>query len=384
MMRNAIAAIVVGVVVVGSGCSWNEGTPTRGGGDDGPTEPVEPGVDAAVPPQELPVQDPGANGPWKAGVRTVQLTDPARNRKMSVDIWYPVDPGTTDGTANEYKLESLVGTLASMGSPARRNATPAIAPAGLAGASSSGWPLVVFSHGYGGIRFQSYFATERLATHGFVVVAPDHPGNTLLDIAQLGNDGAAAQSAIDRPLDVMFVIDHAIAGTLGVNVAVDPSRIGITGHSFGGWTALEVMRRDPRVDIAFPMAPGFRNGATDDFVATLARPLLLIGGSADGTCEFPANQQDPYDKAQLPKYLLEVMNAGHLDFSNLCEVPIAKQFIDDGCDPAKIDPAVVHARVNVVATAFALRYLRGDARYDVYLADPAVAALGNVMYWSAK
>jgi predicted dienelactone hydrolase len=132
------------------------------------------------------------------------------------------------------------------------------------------------------------------------------------------------------------------------------------------------------------MAPGFRNGATSAFVAELARPLLLVGGSLDDTCEFPANQQVPYEIAQTPKYLLEVVNAGHLDFSNLCEVPIAKQLVDDGCDPTKIDPAVVHARTNAVATAFALRYLRADPRYDAFLADPVVLAAGNVMYWSAK
>jgi predicted dienelactone hydrolase len=326
-------------------------------------------VDApSTPDAEAALQDPGAGGPYKAGVKTIQLTDASRNRKLPVDIWYPVVD--TSGTQNTYKLETLLGTLASIDSPARRNATPA------AGA----WPVIVFSHGFGGVRFQSYFLTERLATHGFVVIAMDHPGNTLGDFAQLGDEQAQAQSAIDRPLDILFIIDRLPT----LNVPIDATRIGATGHSFGGWAALEAARRDSRIDIVFPMAPGFRNGATDDFVALLARPLLLIGGSLDDTCEFPANQLAPFMKAQTPKYLLEVMNAGHLDFSNLCEVPIAQQLVDDGCDPTKIDPVVVHARTNRVATAFALRYLLSDPRYDAFLADPAVMALGNVMYWSAK
>jgi predicted dienelactone hydrolase len=154
------------------------------------------------------------------------------------------------------------------------------------------------------------------------------------------------------------------------------------GYSFGAG-CLETARRDPRIRAVFPLAPGFRNGATDDFVATLARPLLFVGGSRDDTCEFPANQQAPYEKAMTPKYLLEVMEAGHLDFSNLCEVPIAQQFIDDGCDPAHIEPAIVQARTNTVATAFALRHLLDDARYDAFLAVSAVTALGNVEYWTA-
>ena len=36
------------------------------------------------------------------------------------------------------------------------------------------FPLVVFSHGYGGLRTQSSFLTAHLASWGFVVAAPDH------------------------------------------------------------------------------------------------------------------------------------------------------------------------------------------------------------------
>lgn len=325
-------------------------------------------ADAAI----LPLQDPSQAGPWRAGVKTVELTDGARNRKFKVDVWYPITPTGAAGSNNTYELDSFIGTIASIDSPARRDAQP----------EPGTWPVVLFSHGFGGIRFQSYFLTERLATHGFVVISPDHPGNTLADFAELGNDQAAAQSAMDRPLDLLYALDRAIAGTLGVAVTVDPDRVGATGHSFGAWSSLEIARRDPRIKIAFPLAPGFRNGATPDFVAMLARPLLFVGGSLDDTCEFPANQELPYMIAQQPKYLLEVMGAGHLDFSNLCEVALARQFIDDGCDPANIDPAVVQQRTNRVGVAFALRYLRDDPRYDALLDPNAVNALGNVQYWA--
>jgi len=358
MRKLALACIVIG-------CS----TPRMAPGDDDDTTSPDARTDAPDPM----VHDPAQPGPWRVGVHTVTLTDPSRNRRFDVDVWYPVDPQHVDGSGNTYELESLFGTLASIDSPARRNATPA----------AGTWPLVLFSHGYGGVRFQSYFLTERLASHGIVVVAPDHPGNTLTDFAQLGDDGAAAQSAIDRPLDILFALDAALTNKLGVALSIDPMHIATTGHSFGGWTSLEVARRDARIRAAFPLAPGFRAGATADFVATLARPLLFVGGSEDDTCEFPANQEAPYTLSQQPKFLLEVMGAGHLDFSNLCEVPIAQQFIDDGCDPSKIDPEVVHARTNAVATAFALRYLTGNAAYDPMLSVMQVTGLGNVQYWSA-
>src|SRR5262245_10742139 len=127
-------------------------------------QPPTPDGDPTMPP--LPLQDPNVDGPWLAGVHTVELHDASRNRTFSVDVWYPAEP---DGSPNRYDPESMFGTLASIDTPARRDATPA----------AGTWPLIIFSHGFGGIRFQSYFITERLATHGFVVVSPDHPGNTL-------------------------------------------------------------------------------------------------------------------------------------------------------------------------------------------------------------
>lgn len=359
------------VMVFAVGCSYAGGMRA---GDDEPVPDAgnSPPADAAPAPDAAePLRDPAKPGPWAIGVRTVRVTDASRSRTFDVDVWFPVDPMHVDGSPNRYELDSILGTLASIDSPARRNATPA----------TGTWPLVLFSHGYGGIRFQSYFLTEHLASHGFVVVSPDHPGNTLTDFAQLGNDAATAQSAVDRPLDMLFALDRALANQLGVTI--DPMRVSATGHSFGGWTSLEIARRDPRIRLAFPLAPGFRNGADSGFVATLARPLLLVGGSLDDTCEFPANQEAPYMLAQTPKFLLEVMNAGHLDFSNLCEVPIAQQLVDDGCDPTKIDPAVVHRRTNAVATAFVLRYQLGLTGYDPMLSPAHVTSLGNVQYWAA-
>ena len=36
------------------------------------------------------------------------------------------------------------------------------------------YPVVFFSHGSGGIRMQSTYLTVALASHGYVVVSPDH------------------------------------------------------------------------------------------------------------------------------------------------------------------------------------------------------------------
>src|SRR5262249_27794141 len=52
------------------------------------------------------------------------------------------------------------------------------------------FPLVAFSHGYGGHRRQSTFLCTHLASHGYVVVSADHAGNTVLDALQAFMGGA--------------------------------------------------------------------------------------------------------------------------------------------------------------------------------------------------
>src|SRR6185295_5960136 len=103
------------------------------------------------------------------------------------------------------------------------------------------FPLVLFSHGNGGIRFQSFFFAAHLASHGFIVATPDHHGNTFVD-ALLGVVDPA--SAANRPRDLSFLIDefesfdvepgNFLAG------GIDPARIGVSGHSFGGYTAFAI------------------------------------------------------------------------------------------------------------------------------------------------
>ena len=57
-----------------------------------------------------------------------------------------------------------------------------------------------------GIRWQSTFYTVMLASHGYVVLSPDHPGDTLQDAFDLGDDPPLTDSYAARELDVAFLI----------------------------------------------------------------------------------------------------------------------------------------------------------------------------------
>lgn len=52
------------------------------------------------------------------------------------------------------------------------------------------FPLIVYSHGNNGSRYIDSVYTGALASQGYIVVAPDHPGNTALDLlAGAAGDG---------------------------------------------------------------------------------------------------------------------------------------------------------------------------------------------------
>src|SRR5207249_11066554 len=82
-------------------------------------------------------------------------------------------------------------------------------------------PLVAFSHGYGGHRGQSTFLCTHLSSHGFVVGAMDHTGNTMLEVVQgvmtlrpggtlPHPDPVLREFVVLRPAAVSFAVGHLL------------------------------------------------------------------------------------------------------------------------------------------------------------------------------
>ena len=93
--------------------------------------------------------------------------------------------------------------------------------------------MILFSHGFGGTaRMMGWFGTA-LARAGYVVIAVDHPGNNGLD--QMTAAGAVLPW--DRAQDLRAALDAAKADP-AIGPHLDPARIGVSGFSAGGFTAL--------------------------------------------------------------------------------------------------------------------------------------------------
>lgn len=319
---------------------------------------------------------PELTGPWAVGRTTDTVTDESRKRELTVDIWYPVDTADTKAGPSFYDL-----VFAALESPLALDGPPV--------SNAVARPLVIFSHGSFGIRFQSFFLMEHLASHGYVVVAPDHAGNTAADLI-FGTDDTFEQIVVDRPLDVRFLVDWMLSRNVTPGDAfesrIDAEQIAVAGHSFGGFTAIAAaagrsgLAPDPRIRVIVPMAPA-SGILTDDELAAVTTPALILGGTADVTTPIDPQSVRPFELFNALRYRVDILDAGHQSFTNICifssvliDAGIPPSLIDfllgnsdEGCAPDLIPIGEAQRITNLYTTAFLKRELEREGRYQRYL-----------------
>jgi dienelactone hydrolase len=281
-LRAALIAVVVALAL--AACS----------SDDGADAPAT----ATGAPPAMALDDVTSAGRFGVGVTTLQLTDTSRptapngdfggapERRMAVEVWYPatVVPGS-DGRD---------------------------APADNSGAPH---PLIVFAHGYTSSRVQSTTYTRHLASHGYVVASPDFPLTSAV-----APGGPVLADVVNQPGDVSFIIDSLISLSAGdgrLAGAIDRERIGLTGHSGGGFTTLLAVYgpdRDERIDAALPLsASGCVLG--DGPYREVDTAVMFMTGSEDLLVPRGGNR-DAFDNADAPAYWVELVGGGHVRFAD--------------------------------------------------------------------
>ena len=159
--------------------------------------------------------DPFARGPFAVSVRTIEALDKTRDRLFPCEMWSP---------------ESAEGSH----------------------------PLVLYSHHSGGNRRSASYLCDHLASHGYVVAALDHSEVVAPELK--GGEGETADQLsarvdawiANRVPDIRFLLDRLLGDT---EAHVDPDRVGIVGHSFGGWTALAAPEVEHRIRAVVALAP---------------------------------------------------------------------------------------------------------------------------------
>ena len=177
------------------------------------------------------------------------------------------------------------------------------------------YPLVVWSHGHGGIPEGGTPIIEALVKRGYVVVAPEFP------LSSSNAPGSPTLADVPRqPGDVSFVLDRVLDEAKNPDSAlhdmIDATRIGAAGHSLGAITTYGLVYNtcchDERVKALVPIAGAAVGMPGGEFFTGPHPPLLAIHGANDDTVSYKAGKE-AWDKAPAPKYLLTVVDPEYSD-----------------------------------------------------------------------
>jgi predicted dienelactone hydrolase len=262
--------------------------------------------------------DPFARGPFPVGVRTIQGMDRARDRQFPCEIWYPA---TAKHAGQDTALAAQDLFTAAPGDTQRRQMAVRNAAA-----EPGSYPLIVYSHPSGGNRRVATFLCTHLSSHGYVVAALDHSEVVAVELARRDRETDEQKLArwqglmASRVPDVQFLLDHVLGPAWTSEARLDPNRIGIVGHSFGGWTALAATDVERRIRAVVALAPG---GASQRKPGILPATLTFAWGRdvptlylvAEDDVSLPlAGMYEVFERTPATKRMVILRRADHMHF----------------------------------------------------------------------
>jgi predicted dienelactone hydrolase len=304
-----------------------------------------------------------------AGFIDIALTDPVEGGPMPATVFFPTRAEAGPTQVGPFTIAATRGAVPAPGAR----------------------PLVVHSHGTGGSHLGHHDTLEALARAGFIAAAVQHPRDNFLDQTGFATD----LQLIGRPHHIVALIDGVLAHpTLGP--LVDRARIGMAGFSAGGYTALlvagavpdfslrEAYRRavpndplrrradaagkqrrkpgleivaDPRVRALVLMAPALGYLFDEAGLARVKVPVRLYRPAADEVLAHPWNaERIARMLPSRPEYEV-IERAGHYVFLPPCPPALASRIPTICKDPAGVDRASIHARLNAEMVDFFRRTL---------------------------
>ncbi|MEX1317030.1 MAG: dienelactone hydrolase [Synechococcaceae cyanobacterium] len=333
----------------------------------------QPAVDYATLP------DPRQPGKLAVKKQVWTLKDAGRNRSFSVDVYIPQAP------------------------------------------AADRIPVILFSHGLASSPGDSAEVLQQLASHGYLVAAPQHPGSDAIWLKEmlkgLHKDIFDVQEFSNRPKDISFVIDElerrnasAFQGRL------DLDQVGVAGHSFGGYTALalgggtvdrdylqeECVRpyaalnislllqcqalrlppeqltnlQDPRTAAVFAANPVNRSIFGKQGLANIRVPVVMASGSYDPATPPALEQAASFTWLTTPdKYWLIIQGQAHVNFSKID--PGINDAIRSMTDITLPSQGLIGGYMKAMALPFFETYLRQNETHRPYLRSAYAEYLGK-------
>ncbi|MBE9013136.1 alpha/beta hydrolase [Pseudanabaenaceae cyanobacterium LEGE 13415] len=274
-------------------------------------------------------------------------------------------------------------------------------------------PVVVISHGLGSDRGTFRYLAEHLASHGFAVAVPEHPGSNAKQLQALVagtvNEVTSPSEFVDRPLDIKFLLDE-----LQRRASSDPrysrlnlKQVGVLGQSFGGYTAMalagaainfqqlqqscqpaEIDRTlnlslllqcraaglppinynlsDPRVKAIIAINPIASSVFGQASISQITVPTMIMAGNADTVAPALPEQIEPFTWLQSRDRYLTIIDRG-THFSALQEgdsegVPVPPEVIGPS-------PTLARRYVNALSLAFFQTHIANRSNYRPFLSE---------------
>ena len=270
-------------------------------------------------------------------------------------------------------------------------------------------PVVVMSHGLASNPEDRGNLAAHLASYGFVVALPQHPGSDTQHVTDLlagyTREVFAVNEFIDRPLDISYVIDELEnRNQAEFGDRLDLDNVGLLGHSFGGYTVLALAGatidpvhlradcdrqgylnvslllqcralvlpsipdtlRDDRVTAVVAVNPVNNSIFGPDGLGNIDIPVALVAGSLDPAAPaiFEQLLSFPWITAS-DKYLILSEGQAHVDFSQL-DAGIS-QTLNSLSDLTLPSPDLLHGYGNSLSLAFFETYVADQPNYATYL-----------------
>jgi dienelactone hydrolase len=313
LLRRFQALTIASVCLLAACGSDSDGTEGTTGAPD-TTAAEEQATTSTTPLAEL------ATAYSRPGPYPVGVTSYALEGGNEVEVWYPAVASTTG--SDSYDVRDFVP-------PAIRDLLTADVPATFtypagrdAEAAAGSFPVVLFSHGFSGFRFQSTFLTAHLASWGMIVAAPDHWSRDLFHtLSTPVGDRASAVTELLATLDLVTAENAKPESLLAERV--DSERVIALGHSAGGGTVLQAAF-DDRVDGYISMASGVLSlsgpdSSTPPTAAELpAKPSFFIAGLLDQIVSADEVTRASYELVPGPSRLWIIDGVGHNGFDDFC------------------------------------------------------------------
>jgi pimeloyl-ACP methyl ester carboxylesterase len=338
---------------------------------------------------QTPADSPMRRGPFEVGQAILGVTPDTLPLPVPADLAFTPALATCDGGPSPQMPPSEIRSVVYYPAVATSDDVSLRIRSRLA---TGAFPLVLFAHGR---RYAPWCVTppgieasatdvrqdflkwdellSHVASHGFIVVAPDL-GWLLqtLESRPWPDDPAATDGPPRATLLARLHAQLAARQDLFAD-QMNHLRLTLVGHSTGAEACVAAAQKLPQTKLLCMLAPAILFPDLSGSPAT-----LVIGGTLD--TGQGANPRQTFDSAPRPRTLVTLTGATHFGYSRLCSIDNRTCPADDPSGPGAISRTVQAQAAGTFIAAAARRYAKLDASMDPYLAGTAETGLDDYLH----